>query len=43
MHSNDLKEVSRPDWLDILTDDAVVDVSLYLGVDFLREASQNQF
>ena len=34
IYTNDLTEVSRPDWRDILTADGVVDVGRWLGVNF---------
>jgi GWxTD domain-containing protein len=34
IYTNDLTEVSRPDWQDILTSDGVVDVGRWLGVNF---------
>lgn len=34
IYTNDLTEVSRPDWQDILTADGVVDVGRWLGVNF---------
>jgi GWxTD domain-containing protein len=34
IYTNDLTEVSRPDWQDILTPDGVVDVGRWLGVNF---------
>jgi GWxTD domain-containing protein len=34
IHSNDLTEVSRPDWRDLLTADGVIDVGRWLGVNF---------
>ena len=34
IYSNDLTEVSRPDWQDILTADGVIDVGRWLGVNF---------
>ncbi len=34
IYTNDLTEVSRPDWQDILTADGVIDVGRWLGVNF---------
>jgi len=34
IYTNDLTEVSRPDWRDILTADGVIDVGRWLGVNF---------
>jgi GWxTD domain-containing protein len=34
MNSSDLSEVKRPDWRDIMTEDAVRDAGRFLGVDF---------
>ena len=34
MYSNDLTEVSKPDWREIITEDAVRDIGRWLGVDF---------
>lgn len=34
IYSNDVTEVSRPDWQDILTADGVIDVGRWLGVNF---------
>lgn len=34
IYSNDLTEVSRPDWQEILTADGVIDVGRWLGVNF---------
>lgn len=34
IHSNDLTEVSKPDWMELLTAGGVQDVSRWLGVDF---------
>ncbi len=34
IYTNDLTEVSRPDWQEILTSDGVVDVGRWLGVNF---------
>ena len=41
MHTNDLKEASRGGWLDIVTTEAVIDISRWLGIDFLREDRLN--
>lgn len=41
MHTNDLKEASRGGWLDIVTEEAVVDISRWLGIDFLYESRLN--
>ena len=35
MHSNDRTELTRADWIEILTVDATLDVGDYLGIDFL--------
>ena len=42
MHTNDLREASRGGWLDIMTEEAVVDISRWLGIDFLYESRLNQ-
>ncbi len=42
LHSNDLKEVSKPDWLDIITEEGAIDVGRYVGIDFLYEGRLNQ-
>ena len=34
IYTNDLTEVSRQDWQDILTADGVIDVGRWLGVNF---------
>jgi len=34
IYTNDLTEVSKPDWRDILTPDGVIDVGRWLGVNF---------
>jgi GWxTD domain-containing protein len=34
LYSNDLTEVSKPDWREIITEDAVRDIGRWLGVDF---------
>jgi len=39
IYSNDLTEVSRPDWRDILTADGVIDVGRWLGVNFFGLSS----
>ncbi|NNG15431.1 MAG: GWxTD domain-containing protein [Gemmatimonadales bacterium] len=41
MHTNDLKEASRGGWQDIVTTEAVIDISRWLGIDFLREDRLN--
>jgi GWxTD domain-containing protein len=41
MHSNDLKEASRGGWLDIMTEEAIVDISRWLAIDFLYESRLN--
>lgn len=41
LYTDDLTEVSRGDWLDILTEEGVVDISRYLGVDFLSRERLN--
>jgi GWxTD domain-containing protein len=38
MHTNDLKEASRGGWLDIMTEEAIVDISRWLAIDFLYES-----
>ena len=40
--SNELKEASRADWLELLTEEGVVDVSRWLGIDFLYESRINR-
>lgn len=39
VHTNDRREVGIPNWMDILTPDAVRDAGRYLGVDFLGGAA----
>jgi len=39
IYSNDLTEVSRPDWQDILTADGTTDVSRWLGVNLVGSSS----
>ena len=39
IYTNDLTEVSRPDWRDLLTADGVVDVGRWLGVNFFGPQS----
>jgi hypothetical protein len=34
MNTNDPNEVPRPDWREILTEDAVRDAGRFIGVDF---------
>ena len=34
LYSNDLNEASKPDWREILTEDAVTDIGRWLGVNF---------
>ncbi len=41
LYTDDLTEVSRGDWLDILTEEGAVDVSRYLGIDFLSRERLN--
>ena len=41
IHTNDNKENGIPTWRDILTEDAVRDVGLFLGVDFYGSAGSN--
>jgi len=41
IYSNDLTEVSKPDWPDILTADGVVDVGRWLGVNLGSPGVQN--
>ena len=36
LYSNDLKEVSKSDWKDILGSDALQDISRFLNIDFFR-------
>ena len=35
MHTNDRTEITRSDWIEILTVDATLDIGDYLGIDFL--------
>ncbi len=39
IYTNDLTEVSRPDWRDLLTADGVIDVGRWLGVNFFGPQS----
>jgi hypothetical protein len=41
VHTNDNNENGIPTWRDILTEDAVRDVGLFLGVDFYGSAGSN--
>jgi len=34
LQTNDLNEVSKPDWREILTEDAVTEIGRWLGVNF---------
>jgi GWxTD domain-containing protein len=43
MVSNDLNEVRRPDWREILTEEAVRDAGRFLGVDFYSGQAAQQF
>lgn len=38
IYTNELTEVSRPDWQDILTPDGVIDVGRWLGVNFFGQS-----
>lgn len=39
LYSNDLNESSKPDWREILTEDAVTDIGRWLGVNFYGDRS----
>lgn len=43
LYTNELNEVSKPDWREILTEDAVTDIGRWLGVNFYPTSSVNEF
>lgn len=43
IHTNDLAEAGRPDWMEIIGADAVRDVGQFLGIDFFSAARSPEF